>query len=149
MSKTASVLDTGTSGSTPVGYHDLPWPSAASGTPGLLEPASASITGRSPVADFRQKGILVRILLPRRSIHLRNTTADRSDGNSCLPVRLELLLRHFSELLPLRDRDVLQLHLINNRAPCFVDRTFRHGWGMSSCFSRQQAAGLICRCSAS
>ena len=46
MSKTASVLDTGTSGSTPVGYHDLPWPSAASGTPGLLEPASASIAGR-------------------------------------------------------------------------------------------------------
>ena len=39
MGKTA-VLDTGTSGSTPVGYHDLPWPSAASGTPGLLEPAS-------------------------------------------------------------------------------------------------------------
>jgi hypothetical protein len=32
MSKTASVLDTGTSGSTPVGYHDLPWPSGASGT---------------------------------------------------------------------------------------------------------------------
>ena len=47
MSKTASVLDTGTSGSTPVGYHDLPWPSAASGTPGLLEPASASIAGRN------------------------------------------------------------------------------------------------------
>ena len=41
MSKTASVLDTGTSGSTPVGYHDLPWPSAASGTHGLLEPAKA------------------------------------------------------------------------------------------------------------
>ena len=39
MGKTA-VLDTGTSGSTPVGYHDLPWPSAASGTPGLLEPTS-------------------------------------------------------------------------------------------------------------
>ena len=37
----ASVLDTGTSDSTPVGYHDLPWPSAASGTPGLLEPANA------------------------------------------------------------------------------------------------------------
>ena len=32
MGKT-TVLDTGTSGSTPVGYHDLPWPSAASGTP--------------------------------------------------------------------------------------------------------------------
>ena len=48
MSKTASVLDTGTSGSTPVGYHDLPWPSAASGTPGLLEPASAGIAGRKP-----------------------------------------------------------------------------------------------------
>ena len=47
MNKTASVLDTGTSGSTPVGYHDLPWPSAASGTPGLLEPASASIAGRN------------------------------------------------------------------------------------------------------
>ena len=47
MKKTASVLDTGTSGSTPVGYHDLPWPSAASGTPGLLEPASASIAGRN------------------------------------------------------------------------------------------------------
>ena len=46
MGKTA-VLDTGTSGSTPVGYHDLPWPSAASGTPGLLEPASASIAGRN------------------------------------------------------------------------------------------------------
>ena len=46
MSKTASVLDTGTSGSTPVGYHDLPWPSAASGTPGLLEPASPSIARR-------------------------------------------------------------------------------------------------------
>ena len=46
MSKTGSVLDTGTSGSTPIGYHDLPWPSAASGTPGLLEPASASIAGR-------------------------------------------------------------------------------------------------------
>ena len=41
MSKTASVLDTRTSGSTPIGYHDLPWPSAASGTPGLLEPANA------------------------------------------------------------------------------------------------------------
>ena len=41
MSKTASVLDTGTSGSTPVGYHDLPWPGAASGTPGQLEPANA------------------------------------------------------------------------------------------------------------
>ena len=63
-----SIVASGTSGSTPVGYHDLPWPSAASGTPGLLEPASASITGRSPVADFRQKGILVRILLPTRSI---------------------------------------------------------------------------------
>jgi len=46
MGKT-TVLDTGTSGSTPVGYHDLPWPSAASGTPGLLEPASASIAGRN------------------------------------------------------------------------------------------------------
>ena len=46
MGKTA-VLDTGTSGSTPVGYHDLPWPSAASGTPGLLEPESASIAGRN------------------------------------------------------------------------------------------------------
>ena len=42
-----TVLDTGTSGSTPVGYHDLPWPSAASGTPGLLEPASASLAGRN------------------------------------------------------------------------------------------------------
>ena len=40
-STTASALDTGTSGLTPVGYHDLPWPSAASGTPGLLEPESA------------------------------------------------------------------------------------------------------------
>ena len=37
----ASALDTGTSGSTPVGYHDLPWPSAASGTPGLLERSHA------------------------------------------------------------------------------------------------------------
>ena len=46
-STTASALDTGTSGSTPVGYHDLPWPSAASGTPGLLEPASASIAVRN------------------------------------------------------------------------------------------------------
>ena len=46
MGKTA-VLDTGTSGSTPVGYHDLPWPSAASGTPDLLEPTSASIAGRN------------------------------------------------------------------------------------------------------
>ena len=36
MGKTA-VLDTGTSGSTPVGYHDLPWPSAASGILGLLD----------------------------------------------------------------------------------------------------------------
>ena len=47
MNKTDSVLDAGTSGSTPVGYHDLPWPSAASGTPGLLEPASASIPERN------------------------------------------------------------------------------------------------------
>ena len=29
----ASVHDTGTSGSTPIGYHDLPWHNAASGTP--------------------------------------------------------------------------------------------------------------------
>ena len=42
-----SALDTGTSGSTPVGCHDLPWPSAASGTPGLLEQASATIAGRN------------------------------------------------------------------------------------------------------
>ena len=40
----ASALDTGNSGLTPVGYHDLPWTSAASGTPDPLGLTSTSAT---------------------------------------------------------------------------------------------------------
>ena len=59
MNMPASVLDSRTSGSTPVGYHDLPWPSAASGTPGPLEPAKALAWCEAPLlgAETGKQGV--------------------------------------------------------------------------------------------
>ena len=71
--QTNSSCPSGTIGSTPVGYHALPWPSAASGTPGLLAPASARADPRHAARDVRlgaavEDGLAAALLEEARAV---------------------------------------------------------------------------------